>query len=356
MPGGIDDTHPGAFSRRLLSWFDRHGRRYLPWSRSRDPYRIWVSEIMLQQTQVTTVIDYYRRFVARFTTVEQLAEADIDDVLHHWTGLGYYARARNMHKAARMVVQDHGGVFPADIEEVVQLPGIGRSTAGAILAFTHRQRHPILDGNVKRVLTRLHRIDGWPGKRAVEKRLWVLADRYTPEARVDDYTQAIMDLGAGVCLRRNPRCGACPVSGMCEAHRHGDQEAYPARAPRKVKPVKATGMLLIRNNRGELLLERRPPTGIWGGLWSLPECDADLPADRRDFGALGLVLETGSPREAIRHSFTHFHLDITPIPARVHDVHDAVMDNDRLVWYNLEQPRALGLAAPVKRLIETLNR
>ncbi len=356
MTGEPDDAQAKEFSRRLLSWFDRHGRRYLPWSRSRDPYRIWVSEIMLQQTQVTTVIDYYRRFMARFSTVERLAEAGIDDVLHHWTGLGYYARARNMHKAARIIVDEHGGAFPTDIDDVMKLPGIGRSTAGAILAFAHRQRHPILDGNVKRVLTRLHRIDDWPGRRAVEKRLWALAGRYMPDERVDDYTQAIMDLGAGVCLRRNPRCGACPVSGLCEAHRHGDQASYPVRAPRKVKPVKATGMLLIRNERGEVLLEQRPPSGIWGGLWGLPECDPDLPAEELELAALGLTLETGSPRKVIRHSFTHFHLDITPIPAQVRAPLDAVMDNDRLVWYNPDQPRALGLAAPVKKLIDTLNR
>jgi len=352
----LDDKQARELSRRLLAWFDRHGRRYLPWSRSRNPYRIWVSEIMLQQTQVTTVIDYYRRFLARFSTVERLARADIDDVLYHWTGLGYYARARNMHKAARIVVERHGGEFPTDIDEVMALPGIGRSTAGAILAFAHRQRHPILDGNVKRVLTRLHRIDGWPGRRAVEKDLWELADRYTPSARVDDYTQAIMDLGAGVCLRRSPRCGACPVSGLCRAHQHGDQDAYPTRAPKKAKPVKATGMLLIRNDHGEVLLEQRPPSGIWGGLWGLPECNADLPADRRDFESLGLTLETGAPYRAIRHSFTHFHLDITPIPARVHAPLDAVMDNDRLVWYNPDLPPALGLAAPVKRLIASMNR
>lgn len=355
MTAELDDKRARDFGRRLLSWFDHHGRRHLPWNRSRDPYRIWVSEIMLQQTQVATVIDYYRRFTARFSTLDRLAAAELDDVLHHWTGLGYYARARNMHKAARIVVDEHGGEFPSEIEELVELPGIGRSTAGAILAFAHRQRHPILDGNVKRVLTRLHRVDGWPGRRAVEKRLWSLADQYTPDKRVDDYTQAIMDLGAGVCLRREPRCGACPVSSLCEANRHGDPEAYPARAPRKIKPVKATGMLLIRNDRGEVLLEQRPPSGIWGGLWGLPECAADLPADRQEFGSLGLTLETGSPRKPIRHSFSHFHLDITPIPARVHAPLDAVMDNDRLVWYNPQQPRALGLAAPVKKLIETLN-
>jgi len=352
---GQPDNQAREFSGRLLAWFDRHGRNYLPWSRSRDPYRIWVSEIMLQQTQVTTVIDYYRRFMARFPSVDKLAAGDIDEVLHLWTGLGYYARARNLHKAARIVTAEYGGEMPADIEILVGLPGIGRSTAGAILAFAHGQRHPILDGNVKRVLTRVYRIPGWPGRRAVEKELWALAERCTPAERVDDYTQAIMDLGAGVCLRRRPRCGACPVAGLCEGRRQGDPESFPAKAPRKTKPVKATGMLLIRNERGEVLLEQRPPTGVWGGLWGLPECDAGLPATTRQFDSLGLTLELEPPDTTIRHTFTHFHLDITPIPARVRAPLDAAMDKQNLVWYKPEQPQALGLAAPVKRLIEKLN-
>jgi len=356
VAGLPDRDRAPEFGRRLLDWFDRHGRHDLPWSTGgntgKDPYRIWVSEIMLQQTQVTTVIDYYRRFMVRFPSMKKLAEASLDDVLHLWTGLGYYARARNLHKAARIVVAEHGGRLPDDIDLLTRLPGIGRSTAGAILAFAHGQRHPILDGNVKRVLTRLHRIAGRPGQRDVERQLWALADRYTPEARVDRYTQAIMDLGAGICLRRNPKCEVCPVSELCEAHQHGDMEAYPAKAPRNDKPVKTTGMLLIRNDHGEVLLEQRPPAGIWGGLWGLPECEADLPAATRSFDTLGLTLETGPPRDPIRHTFTHFHLDITPIPARVRAMIGAVMDNARLVWYNPGQPKALGLAAPVKRLIE----
>jgi A/G-specific adenine glycosylase len=227
------------------------------------------------------------------------------------------------------------------------LPGIGRSTAGAILAFAHRQRHPILDGNVKRVLARLHRVEGWPGNREVAERLWDLADAYTPAERVDDYTQAIMDLGAVVCLRRNPRCADCPLADLCEARLHGDPESYPGRATRKERPVKSIGMLIISNDRGEVLLQQRPPAGIWGGLWGLPECDAGLAAATRGFQSLGLILETGAPGAVIRHSFTHFHLDITPIPARVQSPLEAIMDNEKLLWYNPEQPRA-----PVKRLIE----
>jgi len=351
----FDDKLAGEFSGLLLRWFAQHGRKDLPWSRCRDPYRIWVSEIMLQQTQVATVVDYYQRFMTRFPTLRSLAAADIDAALHVWTGLGYYARARNLHKAARMVVAEHDGELPADIEALVKLPGIGRSTAAAILAFAYGQRQPILDGNVKRVLARLHRIEGWSGRRAVEKRLWALADAHTPAERVEEYTQAIMDLGARVCLRRAPRCGACPVSALCQGYRHGDAESYPGRAPRKTKPVKATGMLMIRNGLGEVLLQQRPPAGIWGGLWGLPECDAGLPAATRDFDHLGLTLETGAPGPVLRHTFTHFHLDITPIPARVHAPLDTVMDKQNLVWYNPEHPRALGLAAPVKKLIEKLN-
>lgn len=343
------------FSARLLDWFDCHGRHRLPWSRDRDPYRVWISEIMLQQTQVSTVIGYYERFTVRFPTIRALADARIDEILHYWTGLGYYARARNLHKAARILVNEHQGRIPKNMEELRRLPGIGRSTAGAILALAHGQRHPILDGNVKRVLARVHHINGWPGKRVVEQQLWTLAERYTPRERVADYTQAIMDLGAGICLRRNPRCGACPVAGQCVALRHGDPESYPARAPSRAKPVKATGMLLIRNERGEILLEQRPPTGIWGGLWSFPECDAELPISTGAFARLGLVLEFKTPGQAIRHSFTHFHLDIIPIPARVRAAREAIMDNGQWVWYNPEQPRKLGLAAPVKRLIETLE-
>ncbi|UCE89183.1 MAG: A/G-specific adenine glycosylase, partial [Pseudomonadota bacterium] len=213
----------GQLSQQLLAWFDAHGRHDLPWQHPRTPYRVWVSEIMLQQTQVTTVIPYFERFMARFPNVTALADASLDEVLHQWTGLGYYARARNLHKAAGAMRDHHGGEFPVDFEQVLALPGIGRSTAGAILAQSHDQRHAILDGNVKRVLTRLHAIDGWPGQTTVEKQLWVLAERYTPAARCADYTQAIMDLGATVCRRSRPACEACPVSDDCVARREGRQ-------------------------------------------------------------------------------------------------------------------------------------
>lgn len=344
------------FSQDLLAWFDHHGRKNLPWSGSKDPYRIWVSEIMLQQTQVTTVISYFNRFIARFPNVKALAEASIDEVLHLWTGLGYYARARNLHKAAQVIVNDHRGYFPNELDELVKLPGIGLSTAGAILAFSTGQRHPILDGNVKRVLTRLHCVQGWPGQNKVQKQLWELADHYTPSQRVEDYTQAIMDLGATICIRKKPHCPICPVKDHCLGYQRGNPGEFPHPAAKKTKPVKRTGMLMIRNAQGEVLLQQRPPSGIWGGLWSFPECE-DRIEDKADweYRQLGLLLKIDKPWTVKRHSFTHFHLDITPIPAKIHKYTSQVMENSNVVWYKPSQPRPIGLAAPVKSLLEKLT-
>ncbi len=265
---------PRQFSAALLDWYDHHGRRDLPWQSEPTPYRVWVSEIMLQQTQVSTVIPYYRRFMQSFPDVAALAAAGQDQVLHHWSGLGYYARARHLHAAAQRVVQS-GGAFPDTLEAVMALPGVGRSTAGAILALACAQRHPILDGNVKRVLARFHAVDGWPGQATVQKRLWQLAEMYTPHARVAHYTQAIMDLGATLCTRGRPDCGQCPVRSGCAAHGSSRQADYPAPRPARILPVRTVTMLLLGNQASELLLERRPPTGIWGGLWSFPELAAD---------------------------------------------------------------------------------
>jgi A/G-specific adenine glycosylase len=343
------------FAERLLEWYDRHGRKDLPWQGRGDAYRVWVSEIMLQQTQVATVIPYYERFMARFPDIGTLAGAGIDEVLHLWTGLGYYARARNLHKAAQQILAVHDGRFPMDFDAVAALPGVGRSTAGAILALACDQRHPILDGNVKRVLTRYFRIAGWPGEARVEKRLWEIADRLTPSARVADYTQAVMDLGATVCRRSRPQCDACPHAAACEARRAGDVEAYPSPRPRKTLPEKATVMLLIRKDTGEVLLNRRPPTGIWGGLWSLPECAPG--SDVRAFGrsTLGLDIAPGQAWDTVRHTFSHFHLDITPIPAQAVGACPSIMEQAPSVWYNPDSPDTRGLAAPVKRLLERLR-
>jgi A/G-specific adenine glycosylase len=345
----------GNFARRLLTWYDRHGRKQLPWKRSRDPYPIWVSEIMLQQTQVATVIPYFERFLARFPAVARLARAPLDEVLQLWTGLGYYARARNLHKAAQVIVSAHGGRFPRDFEAVAALPGIGRSTAGAILAQAFGERHPILDGNVRRVLARYHAIASPVNERAAEERLWALAEVHTPLARVADYTQAIMDLGATLCRRSNPDCAHCPLARDCAARRAGDPEAYPAKRARKARPVRRVRMLLIRDARERVLLVRRPPAGIWGGLWSLPECGArgDLRAFARD--NFGFDIAPQRPWARLTHGFSHFELEITPVPARLVGDSGAIMENAGAVWYNLASPADRGFAAPVVRLLQRLR-
>lgn len=342
------------FSRQVLAWYDRYGRRDLPWHRGRDPYRIWVSEIMLQQTQVNTVIPYYGRFMQALPTIAALARASMDQVLHLWTGLGYYARARNLQQAARRIMDQHHGAFPSTMAEVRALPGIGPSTAGAILAFAFDQRHPILDGNVKRVLTRVHRLPGWPGNRSVELELWELADRHTPSTRVADYTQAIMDLGATVCRRRRPLCDACPVQRLCAAHAHGDMEAFPHPRPRSTKPVKSTHFVMIQA-ADRVLLERRPPAGVWGGLWAFPEVSDPALVTSAMAQRFGLTVEPQPAWPSFRHSFTHFHLDITPQPVRLRGRSQRVMENPALVWYNPKIPDARGLAAPVKRLLQQLR-
>lgn len=344
-----------ALRRRLLGWFDRHGRKDLPWQRSRDPYCIWVSEIMLQQTQVSTVIPYYERFLKRFPDVQTLARARLDSVLHHWTGLGYYARARNLKRAAEIIVSQHDGCFPRDIEMVANLPGIGRSTAGAILAFAFGQRHPILDGNVRRVLTRLHAIETPVLQRGTEANLWALAERYTSKTRVNDYTQAIMDLGATLCRTRTPDCPACPLQQDCAAYAQGQPERYPVRITRKTLPVREIGMLMIRDARGHVLLTQRPPAGVWGGLWGFPECAPDTSAIDCCRDTFGLRIKTETAWPVRRHGFSHFHLHITPIPARLTGTSRTAMESAPTVWYNPEKPDARGLAAPVKRLLQQLR-
>ena len=344
----------GTFSRRLLAWYDRHGRKTLPWKLKRDVYRIWVSEIMLQQTQVTTVIPYFKRFIAQFPNVRSLARADLDEVLHLWTGLGYYARARNLHQAAQRIVKQHAGMFPRSLEATVELPGIGRSTASAILALAFDQRHPILDGNVKRVLARYHAVDTPINKRETEARLWQLTEKHTPHTRVADYTQAIMDLGATVCTRTKPPCTLCPLHKTCRAFQLGTPRDFPVRAAKQKAPVKATHMLMIRDARGRVLLQRRPPTGLWGGLWGFPEC-ADDNARQWCRQALGLNIQTASPWPTLRHSFSHFHLDITPIPAQLVGGTNQTMENAETVWYNVRRPDRRGFSAPVKHLLEQLR-
>jgi len=345
---------PADFSHRVLAWFDVHGRKHLPWQREPTPYRVWVSEIMLQQTQVTTVMPYYERFMARFPDVWCLADAPEDEVLSHWSGLGYYARARNLQRAAKIVCEQHGGEFPRDIDTLSALPGIGRSTAGAILSLAAGQRQPILDGNVKRVLARFAAVPGWPGETRVQQRLWELAECYTPADEVAAYTQAMMDLGATVCTRSRPLCEACPLSDACEARQLGRQTEFPGKKPKRALPVRHTRMLLLRHGPDEVLLEKRPPSGIWGGLWGFPECESGVDIAGHVREHFGFSITDVQPWGVVAHGFTHFRLEITPVRATVVATEPRIMDTGRTVWYNLRRPDPRGLAAPVQKLLKVL--
>jgi A/G-specific adenine glycosylase len=340
-----------SFSQRLLAWFDRHGRHDLPWQQQTTPYRVWVSEVMLQQTQVATVIPYYQRFMARFADLYALADGEEDEVLALWSGLGYYSRARNLHQAARLIRDEHDGQFPQTLDQVVALPGIGRSTAGAILSIASGQHHPILDGNVKRVLSRFHAVDGWPGKREVEQRLWALATEHTPQQRCANYTQAIMDLGATLCSRSKPDCNNCPMGRDCEAHLQGRVGEFPGKKPRKALPTKQVVMPVLLNGRGEVLLEKRPPSGIWGGLWSLPECNGE--AEFADWcGLVGADTTTLNTLKPFKHTFSHYHLIIQPRRIELQGVGNRVSDGGAMAWQPLSKLEQLGLPAPVRRILE----
>jgi A/G-specific adenine glycosylase len=347
MPGSTN------FANRILAWFDEHGRKDLPWQSPKDPYRTWVSENMLQQTQVQTVIPFFERFMARFPDVVALADAAQDEVMHHWSGLGYYARARNLHRAAQLIRDDYGGEFPDTLEAMMGLPGIGRSTAGAILSLSMNQRQPILDGNVKRVLARHEAVGGWPGKVSVANALWDIAERNTPQERVADYTQAIMDLGATLCTRSKPACGRCPVAADCAARKSGSEHNFPGRKPKKDKPLRSTTMVLATSN-SSLFLERRPEAGIWGGLWSLPEINGQRVEDwcRARLGAAAADVESWEP---LRHSFSHYDLDIRPILVRIAAPLSKVADCGDAGWHRLSEELPGGVAAPVKKLIEQLR-
>lgn len=309
---------------------------------------------MLQQTQVQTVIPYFNRFIDRFPDVASLAAAHQDEVLSHWSGLGYYARARNLHKAAQTIRDQHQGEFPLSLDEVVALPGIGRSTAGAILSLAAGQRHAILDGNVKRVLARHDAIPGWPGKTQVASELWITAERNTPEKRVSEYTQAIMDLGATLCTRSKPSCNRCPVSSDCEALKRGSIADYPGRKPKVEKPLRNTTMILASLD-GQVYLERRPEAGIWGGLWSLPEL-GDRTIDDWCDKELGSAANELLSWDILRHSFSHYDLDIQPIVVRISSHPGKVADAEQRTWYKLDDAPPGGLAAPVQKLINQLKK
>jgi len=343
-----------SFATRLLAWFDTHGRRNLPWQHPRTPYRVWLSEIMLQQTQVRTVIPYFERFVSALPTLQALAGVPLDRVLALWSGLGYYSRARNLHRSAQLCIEQHAGELPREIAALSSLPGIGRSTAAAILAQAHDLPHAILDGNVRRVLARFHGIRGWPGSTSVQKHLWLHAERHTPKRRAADYTQAIMDLGALVCVRSRPRCADCPVNADCVAARENLTAILPEAKPARRVPTRATQLLVVRDTEGRVLLERRPPTGVWARLWSLPESnDADI-AIRHLAERHAIHASMRSARATFVHVFSHFRLEITPLLLHARTSGDRIGDDADLGWYHSDDLPALGLPAPVRKLLADL--
>ena len=339
-----------TFAKKIIIWQAREGRHGLPWQETRDPYRIWLSEIMLQQTQVATVIPYYERFLRRFPDVAALAGADDDDVMRLWAGLGYYARARNLHRAARQIVEIHQGVFPAGFEAILALPGIGRSTAAAISAFAFGERRPILDGNVKRVFARHFGIEGDVKLKPVEDALWLIAESMLPKTGIEVYTQGLMDLGATICTRTQPTCLLCPVRKSCVAFNAGRIEELPGKGKKRETPHRQTRMLVILS-RGEVLLEKRPPTGIWGGLWCLPE----LPLEQDVFEILHkrFALRGRTVRELARveHGFTHYSLSIFPVEIAVTGIEARAMEPG-LMWVDLEEALGAAIPAPVKRILQ----
>lgn len=342
------------FAKSILDWYEAYGRKELPWQQNKTAYSVWLSEIMLQQTQVATVIPYFQRFIERFPTVADLAAAPQDEVLHYWTGLGYYARARNLHKAAQTVMEQYQGEFPQELTAMNALPGIGRSTAAAVLSSVYKLPHAILDGNVKRTLARYYAVEGWPGQKKVEEQLWQYAEQNTPSIDVDKYNQAMMDMGAMICTRSKPKCCLCPIAAGCQALSQGNPQDYPGKKPKKEKPIKETWFVMLHHN-DEVWLEQRPQVGIWGGLYSFPEHkNAQISDVLSRLGVEKQQIKQQQTLIAFRHTFSHYHLDITPILIELSTKPNVIMEANKGLWYNLQQPEQIGLAAPVKQLLESL--
>jgi len=348
----VERSYPRLTSA-LINWHARRGRHDLPWQKERSPYRVWISEVMLQQTQVITVVPYYERFIARFPDVQSLAAAGIDEVLHLWTGLGYYARARNLHRAAQRLCADFGGQLPSGFDALVSLPGIGRSTAGAILALSYGAPFPILDGNAKRVFARFFGVTGSPNDTVLTKRLWQLAERCTPREKVAVYTQSIMDLGATVCVRRKPLCDLCPLGKWCIARASGRQYEIPAPRVSAARRRRKVFMLVALRDDHSVLLERRPATGIWGGLWCLPEFNSLSSAKVFADQSLQHPRVEAQALEMLQHSFTHFDLVIAPVLTRCSGA-AGIMDETQSLWYNSRDPARVGMPAPIKTLLDRL--
>lgn len=344
--------HSSWFSEQLVKWYRQHGRKTLPWQLEKSPYKTWLSEVMLQQTQVATVIPYFQRFIARFPDVNSLAAAPVDEVLHLWTGLGYYARARNLHNAAKKIAADFNGKFPEHFAEVLALPGVGRSTAGAILSLSLGQHYPILDGNCKRVLARFAAIEGWPGEKAVEQKLWQLAEQVTPAATVAEFNQAMMDLGASLCSRSKPRCDECPLKLHCQAALAGEQLRYPGKKPKKTVPERQSYWLLLRYQQ-QVCLVQRPAAGLWGGLFGFLEF-ATL-AEREQYVLLhNLQVTQQQDLPAFRHTFSHFHLWINPLVLDLNVIPLLVQEQSAASWFTITAMPEVGLSAPAKLLLEQL--
>ncbi len=336
------------FVSRILTWYKKHGRKDLPWQQNPTPYRVWISEIMLQQTQVKTVILYYQRFIKIFPNLKALATSNIDTVLHLWSGLGYYARARNLHASAKIIQQNHAGRFPRTIEDLQQLPGIGRSTAGAILSFSMNTRAPILDGNVKRVFIRFHAIKN--SKKTNE--LWELVEIYLPQKNIAQYNQALMDIGSLICTRTKPKCCNCPLQKHCQALKQNLTDVLPIKQKQKTSPIKKTYLLIIMNNKQEILLEQRAPVGIWGGLWCFPACDNPNNIETDLQKKYGLKIQSKKLLPAFRHTFSHFRLDITPIVLTTQFISTQIMENKPIIWHNPHTPFKYGLPQPITKLLK----
>jgi A/G-specific adenine glycosylase len=340
------------FSNQLVSWYQQHGRKTLPWQLNRSPYKTWLSEVMLQQTQVATVIPYFQRFTARFADINALAQAPLDEVLHLWTGLGYYARARNLHKAAQVMAAQYNGDFPTEFDQVLALPGVGRSTAGAVLSLALGLHYPILDGNCKRVLARFAAISGWPGDKKVEQQLWQLAEQLTPKDTVGAFNQAMMDLGATLCSRSKPRCIECPLKLKCKAALSGEQALYPAKKAKKALPEKQSFWLLLQHGDKVLLLQR-PASGLWGGLFGFLEFASVT--EREQYIALNaLDVESSEELAGFRHTFSHFHLWIQPKRVKLKHAPAAVQEQSAPTWFTINAIPQVGLSAPAKQLFQQL--
>jgi len=347
----------GVLSSAIIAWQKKHGRHDLPWQNTTDPYAIWVSEIMLQQTQVTAVIGYYANFMARFPNIQTLANAEQEEVLQHWSGLGYYSRARNLHNAAQIIVDDFAGEFPQAFDDITSLPGIGRSTAAAISTFALDKPQPILDGNVKRVFARYFCIEGWTGTPAIQKQLWKIAEKENPNANNKNhdaiaYTQGLMDLGATVCTRSKPKCDTCPLHKSCKAYAQNKTQSLPTPKPRKAIPQKETTMLVITMGK-EVLLQKRPQKGIWAGLWSLPEIDMQAIASEAALAKFGLKTEPQEPLAIVNHAFTHYKLAITPQPLIV--TRKPKRETAGTVWMSLEDAIGAAIPTPVRKILLALT-